>query len=335
MSGLQFRKWLSAIVVLGLSVLISANSAAGAAGQARLSQPRQLTLTYDITVQSNGQVATLDLELPLFSGAPSEFQSVIEMKATPPGRIRRTGTDNYTAVAHWDNLNQYSSVRLKVVVTLQHYRAQYRINPAQCSGDYGRWPELAPYLRAEPGIESSSDAIRECAARVVGQATNPYEKSRLLFAFVNDHMEYDLAAETGLGALAALRNARGVCGDYADLFVALCRATGIPARKVYGFRYDLKKDGDLKTPRIVNDQHHAWAEVFLTGYQWVPIDPTFTYTLNGKKTVNYDYYGGFPADDLHIAVGPVNPEMAWNYQYYGRQPSVRAELTETLCQVSP
>lgn len=322
-------------MLVSLGVLVSVASAAGAPGQARLSQPRQLTLTYDITIQSNSQVESVDLELPLFSGTQPEFQSIIDIKATPPGRIRRTGTDSYTAVAHWDNLNQYNAGRLKVTVTLQHYRTQFRINPAQCGADYSRWPELAAYLRPESGIESNSDPIRDCAARVVGQATNPYEKSRLLFAFVNSYMEYDLDAETDAGALAALRNARGVCGDYTDLFVALCRASGIPARKVYGFRHDLEKDGDLKTPQMVNDKHHAWAEIFLTGYQWVPVDPTYTYTLNGKKTVNYDYYGGFPPDDLHITVGLINPEMVWSYQYYGKQPSVNAELTETLSQVSP
>ena len=53
---------------------------------------------------------------------------------------------------------------------------------------------------------------------------------------------------------------RGVCQDYAHIFISLCRLGGIPARYVTGFM-------------IGEGQSHAWAEI-LFGDKWIGMDPT-------------------------------------------------------------
>jgi transglutaminase-like putative cysteine protease len=78
----------------------------------------------------------------------------------------------------------------------------------------------------------------------------------------------------------------------------LCRAAGLPARFVNGFRFDPAK---LKSG--VNDLSgfgHAWVEINLSGIGWVPVEPTYTYTVNGAKRVNYDFFGKLRADDRHL-----------------------------------
>ncbi len=67
----------------------------------------------------------------------------------------------------------------------------------------------------------------------------------------------------------------GKCADLNALYVALARAVEIPARDVYGIRVAdsrfgircLGKSGD------VTKAQHCRAEVFLSGYGWVPVDP--------------------------------------------------------------
>ncbi|MGA2497992.1 MAG: transglutaminase-like domain-containing protein [Tepidisphaeraceae bacterium] len=67
------------------------------------------------------------------------------------------------------------------------------------------------------------------------------------------------------GARWVLAERRGVCVEFTDLFVALCRACGVPAR----FR-----EGYLTTPVPANDTpKHAWAEAYLKEYGWITIDP--------------------------------------------------------------
>lgn len=67
------------------------------------------------------------------------------------------------------------------------------------------------------------------------------------------------------GARWALFEGRGVCGEFTDLFVTLCRASGVPARL---------REGYMTTPVPANDTpKHAWAEAYLKEYGWITIDP--------------------------------------------------------------
>jgi transglutaminase-like putative cysteine protease len=55
----------------------------------------------------------------------------------------------------------------------------------------------------------------------------------------------------------------GVCQDYAHLMIGLCRSRKIPARYVSGY---------LATETA--SASHAWAEMFIPGLGWCPLDPT-------------------------------------------------------------
>ena len=73
-------------------------------------------------------------------------------------------------------------------------------------------------------------------------------------------------------ALQVLRSRTGDCNEHTQLFVALARSVGLPARIASGLAY---VDGKF--------YYHAWPEVLLR--DWVAVDPTF---------------GQFPADAAHL-----------------------------------
>lgn len=106
--------------------------------------------------------------------------------------------------------------------------------------------------------------IEEKASEIVGEEDDPLEKAKLIFKWVQDYMEY--VPPGNIGASRALEEGEGVCADYSDLFVALSRAEGIPARRVSGYYKTGEEEG----------QFHAWAEFYLEGYGWIPVEPTFT-----------------------------------------------------------
>ncbi|HER35229.1 MAG TPA: DUF3488 domain-containing protein, partial [Halothiobacillaceae bacterium] len=66
---------------------------------------------------------------------------------------------------------------------------------------------------------------------------------------------------------------RGYCADYADAFVRLMRAAGVPARVVTGYQGG-EVNGDYLVVR--QSDAHAWAEVWLTEIGWQRVDPTTT-----------------------------------------------------------
>ena len=63
---------------------------------------------------------------------------------------------------------------------------------------------------------------------------------------------------------------KGVCQDFANLFICLCRLLGIPARYRVGYIYT---GGDYEN-KLQSDASHAWAEVYLPYLGWRGFDPT-------------------------------------------------------------
>ena len=130
---------------------------------------------------------------------------------------------------------------------------------------------LAPAdLRAEPLIEVNAPEIRRLAGRL-SVSRDPREVAARINAWVHDSLVQRVTFGVP-SALQVLRSRSGDCNEHTQLFVALARAAGIPARTAAGLAY---VDGKF--------YYHAWPEVLLG--DWVAVDPTF---------------GQFPADAAHL-----------------------------------
>ena len=72
------------------------------------------------------------------------------------------------------------------------------------------------------------------------------------------------------------KNLGGKCADLNALYVGLARASGLPARDVYGMRV-AKSEMGYRSLGLSSDNatkaQHCRAEVYLTGFGWVPVDP--------------------------------------------------------------
>ncbi|PIB36098.1 hypothetical protein BFP72_12180 [Reichenbachiella sp. 5M10] len=66
---------------------------------------------------------------------------------------------------------------------------------------------------------------------------------------------------------STLETRAGVCQDFAQLFIATCRANGIPARYVSG--YLNQGEGHIGSAMM-----HAWVEALIPGVGWQGYDPT-------------------------------------------------------------
>ena len=64
----------------------------------------------------------------------------------------------------------------------------------------------------------------------------------------------------------------GYCVHFASAAVTMYRALGIPARYVSGFAVDVRYGGRWQT--VTDYSAHAWAEVFISGVGWVPVEVT-------------------------------------------------------------
>jgi len=90
---------------------------------------------------------------------------------------------------------------------------------------------MRKYIQPSPLIESRDAKIRAIAKKIGGEGESAWKRVEAMYDWVRDNVEY----KTGLikGAKAALKDGDGDCEELTSLFVAMCRANGIPARSVW------------------------------------------------------------------------------------------------------
>jgi hypothetical protein len=122
----------------------------------------------------------------------------------------------------------------------------------------------AEFLKSSYFLDSGNDKVRELAARVTGEETDPWRKAQRIEKWVHEHMKQNTEVNFA-PASQVLRDLQGDCRQNAMLTAALCRAAGVPARTAIGLVY-------------VNDRErgpvlgfHMWTEVWVRG-QWLMLD---------------------------------------------------------------
>lgn len=102
-----------------------------------------------------------------------------------------------------------------------------------------------------------------------------------------------------------LESLGGKCGDIHSVYVALARSVGVPAREIFGIRIPKGKEGDMTKAQ------HCWAEFYLPGYGWVPVDPSDVRKIMLEKKLNLGeerdyreyYFGAVDENRIYYGIG--------------------------------
>ena len=118
------------------------------------------------------------------------------------------------------------------------------------------------YTLADTLVPSENAVVKAKAQEIAGRERLPYAKAQRIYDWLLSSAGIQETPLSG-GALEALEEGKADNYRSAMLFCALARSSGIPALPVAGV--------------LVNRQRiatrHYWAEFWLDGFGWIPVDP--------------------------------------------------------------
>lgn len=125
-----------------------------------------------------------------------------------------------------------------------------------------------------------SDALMSTAWELFGDTGAGWARAQAICDWVHDNVEFQYGSSDPLTtAKDVFDRRRGVCRDFAHLFISFCRATNLPARYVFGYLPDL-----FVEPNPDPMDFCAWAEVYL-GCRWWTFDPRNNQRRVGRVVV--------------------------------------------------
>jgi transglutaminase-like putative cysteine protease len=214
------------------------------------------------------------------------FETVFEVRMAPPSdedqtvlSYRLTTTPQAALTSYPDGFgnrvdlfNVATPYRELSVRAVSHVRTHRRPGlerlapttwPGPGSGP-GAGVEALEFLQPSPLVARCPE-LDEFVAGLTVPAGPLAEVLRRLMGAVAGRLRYEKSVTRARSPVGeALRLGRGVCQDFAHLFIGACRGLGLPARYVSGY---LNHPGEAAT--------HAWCQVWAgDGVGWVDVDPT-------------------------------------------------------------
>ena len=285
------------MLALGVSLVFVANSVAGSAAGI-------ITMDFDLSGHPSEKEVRLWIPYPV----SSQYQDISGIQVNGDFAESAVYTDKKFQTpmlyAQWPAGTKsrhltfsFKAVRQEVV------RRDFPKNEAAWDpADYAMW--LAPST-----LGPIDGTVKELADAIIKGKTSVLAKARAIYDWTCDNMYRD-PATIGCGpgdVCSLLQKPGGKCTDIHSVFVALCRAAGVPAREIFGIRLARKPVQDI------SKWQHCWAEFYLPGYGWVPVDPADVRKLMLKKNLKLEdpaaadlrayFWGGWDAYRVELAKG--------------------------------
>jgi transglutaminase-like putative cysteine protease len=208
----------------------------------------------------------------------SDWQKSLESSYSSNGTARMEDDDKYGAKMLYVEFAESEAkpfVELTSRIQTQN-RAQnwsQKLAVAEDAATLKYWTQPTSLLPTD-GI------VRKTALEATKGASTDVQKAQKLYDWIvaNTYREPKVrgCGEGDIKTMLETGTLGGKCADLNALFVGMCRSIGIPARDVYGIRMVPSAFGYRElggNPASLKGAQHCRAEVYLTGYGWLGMDP--------------------------------------------------------------
>ena len=173
--------------------------------------------------------------LPVPTDWPEQQVTVLEEDISPEARVKYSMVDGGVKLMNVHIPRLAGGQEANVLVTFE-IRRNAMIPPENT--DIYVLPntrklsrQMRQYLLPSPKIEIRDPKIRELAKKIGADQEKAWQRVEAIYDWVRENVKYENGPLKG--AAAALRDGTGDCEELTSLFIAICRAAGIPARTVW------------------------------------------------------------------------------------------------------
>jgi transglutaminase-like putative cysteine protease len=285
----RFRLALSSILVLVVFAVLAAPLVLSGAAETKGAAPaRSFEFTYQVHVPAltePGDTMRLWIPLPQADG----YQDVQSLHIDSPVPYKQGRDPEYgNKFALFTPSPQQAASGFDVTVRFTAVRREHKVvldaaTLSRISVSAARDAQMQRYLEPDKLVPLTG-TIADLAKEHTAGDTTALQKARHIYDYVVATMKYDKSGEGwGRGdAIWACTAKRGNCTDFHSLFIGMMRSSGVPARFEIGFPLpENKTEGDIPG-------YHCWAEFYLDGAGWVPVDASEAWKNPAKR----DYFFG-------------------------------------------
>ena len=263
-----------------------------------------VTVAVDLSAQQAGEPARLWLPYPVSDRDQTIGDIRIDGDYASSGVYTDTIHGTPILYAEWPKDATSRKLTLAFKVTRQE------ISMPKLPEKEPKWNpvDYAEYLKAT-SLGPIDGEVKKLAERIIKGKKTVLAKARAIYDWTVENMYRDPATiGCGRGDVCTLLiKPGGKCTDISSMYIALCRAAGVPAREIFGIRLGKKAEEEITT------WQHCWVEFFLPGTGWVPVDPADVrkailvekLEMTDPKAKEYREYfwGGIDPYRFRLAVG--------------------------------
>lgn len=259
---------------------------AGVVGAFGQFQSFSFTLNYHLENPLSG-IGQTEIALP----PDTAFQRMFYTQILPkPQKIRLDEDGNWLAVYELGGRERLDVV---AIGNAQVFAKPQKFYPKTISNSARHLVSTQYWNADDPQIKNIAESLKTPAA---------------IYNFVTGYLTYDYSrvreGVERLGATGALKEpTKAICMEFTDLFIALARAAGIPAREINGYAYT--ENPEVQPLSLVADVLHAWPEYWDEALgAWKPVDPTWENTTHG-----IDFFDKFDLSHIAFAIHGTDPNL--------------------------
>jgi len=216
---------------------------------------------YIVAISVNVQTRAAETPNTLYLWVPRPAASAAQRNTELLSNSMEPFVENYrgTSLFKLENLTASGETQISLLWKVDVYSVETEVR-FQSIRQEANSPARDSYTRSEPQLPSDDARVKNHTAAILGREQNPYTKAQRIYEWML--REFVFLPDPGGDIFTALEKKQADFYTAAMVYCTLLRCAGIPCLPIAG----------VLISRDRQTMNHWWAEFWVDGFGWIPVD---------------------------------------------------------------